>query len=264
MFEPTIACETDRLLAGMKTFAAETGQTLKAVFVDQMRLASNSLAKNFPAKSQGIQRKAVLGDLGNIFIEIDDPLFLENWAGIGERAPARVFKTKSGAVFGVEQAQYNPSGDMSAMDAQHRKYRTKGGRVTKAGSFTRDIGRWKFVNRMVVGKGAVERYARKYLYPRAGAMKSGWLLPSVAPVRSKAPSWVLKARHAVGEQSEYTDQMDLFASGFLKLNNMITYAARQMGLVRIELQKRQRDLKSYAGKRLQQRIAKFNARPNGG
>lgn len=263
MFEPTIACETDRLLAGMKTFAAETGQTLKAVFVDQMRLASNSLAKNFPAKSQGMQRKAIAGDIGNIFIEIDDPLFLENWAGIGEKAPARVFKTKSGAVLGVEQASYNAQGDMTAMDAHHKRYRTKAGRVTKAGSFTRDIGRWKYINRQVVAKGAVARYARKYLFPRVGAMKSGWLLPSGAPVQSKAPAWVLKARHAVGEQSEYTDQMDLFATGFLKLNNRITYAARQMGIVRIELQKRQRDLKTYAGKRLQQRIDKFNSRSNG-
>ena len=114
---------------------------------------------------------------------------------------------------------------------------------------------------MVVPKGAIGKYARKWLFPRAGMMKSGWLLPSAAKLANKVPAWITKARDNTKGWSAFTDAMDADASGFLKLENTVPYAARQGGLLRIELQKRERDLKKYAKLRLEGEAAKFNARP---
>jgi hypothetical protein len=265
--EMTIQVETGQLISAMSRFARETGQTLKAVYEDQIRLASNSLARAFPAKAMAIARKAVLGDLENIFIETgSDSILQSSFTVVGSgTVPAIVFRTKNGAVLGADTAQLNPWGDMEMMKAHHEKYRSKTtGRATKAGAFTRDIGRWKYINRQIVGPGMVKRYAAKVVFPRLGMLKSGWMLPPGAPKQSKVPAWVEKASKQVGVRSQYTDQMDMFASGFLKLSNLLFYAKRQSGLVLIELQKRQRDLKSYAGKRLQGKIDAFNRRAASG
>jgi hypothetical protein len=259
MVDMRINIESEKLVRGMKTFARETGQTLKDVYSDQMRLASNSLAKNFPPKSSAkFKRGIVEKELPNIFTEAPSDFILDSWVTVGT-PPERIFKTKTGAIIGVDKSHYNPDGNIAMMEQHHQANRNaSNGRVTRAGSFTRDIGRWKFINRQIVPKGAIARYARARVFPKLGTMKAGWILPSSSGLTTKADSWVKRAYGNARGASEYTDQMNLFAVGFLRLVNMIPYAARQSGLVRIELQKRQRDLLRKSGRAMGKEIAKFN------
>jgi hypothetical protein len=261
MFDVRISVETGNLMKGMERFARETGRALKEVYQEQMVLASNSLVRNFPPKSMAIGRKAILeADLPNIFTEAPSDFLLNSWVTIGE-TPERIFRTKTGAVIGIDKASYNPSNDQYAMADHHQANRNKSnGRVTRAGAYTRDIGRWKFINRQVMPPGAIKRYANSVVFPKLGTMKAGWVLPAKSGLKTKMPAWVAKTRGRVPNASDYTDQMNLFAIGFLRLENLVPYAARQAGLVRIELQKRQRDLLRKSGRQLELEVAKFNGR----
>jgi len=253
-----IQVEQQKLLDGMKRFAKQTGQALKEVYKDQMRLASNSLVKAFPPRTMGQGRKAIMTDLSNLFIE-QPGSFIESAIAVQGQPTQTIFKTRQGAVYGIDSADYNQSGDHAAMAARHKRFRLPStGRVTKAGALTRDIGRWKFIQRQVVPAGAVKRYARAKVFKRLGMMKSGWILPRGAGIQTKAARWVFEAQAHVGVRSEYIDRMDTNASGFLQLQNRVPYAGRHVGLVRIEVQKRQRDLKRYAGLRLKKQVEKFN------
>jgi hypothetical protein len=261
MFDVRISVETGNLVRGMERFAKDTGRSLKEVYQDQMVLASNSLVRNFPPKSMAIGRKAILeADLPNIFTEAPSEFLLNSWVAIGQ-PPETIFKTRTGAIIGVDRAHYNPDGNQTMMAAHHQANRNKSnGRVTRAGAFTRDIGRWKFINRQVVPPGAIKRYAASVVFPKLGTMKAGWVLPEKSGLKTKMPAWVAKTRGRVPNASDYTDQMNMFAIGFLRLENLVPYAARQSGLVRIELQKRQRDLLRKSGRQLELEVAKFNGR----
>lgn len=253
-----IKVESAKVLAGMREFARRTGQELRAVYRDQMRMSSNSLVRTFPVPTRYAGRQAILDDLNNVFVEAPSTFLLESWEAIGQ-PPARAFKAKGGGVLGVDEAHYNPSGDAAMMAMHHQRYRLKStGRVTKAGAFTRDIGRWKFINRQIVPPGAIRRYARG-VYKRVGMLKSGWMFPTGAGLVTKAPSWVRSARDAVGTRAAFVDRMTPSANGFLQLTNQVPYAKRQIGLVKIELRRRLSDLKRYAGKRLQREISRFNS-----
>jgi len=255
-----INVETEKLQRGLERFARETGQTLKAVYEDQIRLASNSLAKHYHPKTAKMGKLAILKDLQNVFIE-EKPLFvMEAWAGIGGEEPARIFRTSRGAILGIEKTELNPSGDMDFMEWRHKKSRmASNGRVSTAGAKSRNIGRWKYMNRQMVPAGRVAKYAKKRVFPKVGLLKAGWLMPSESGIKNKVPNWITRAGAFRSRLATYGDHMDLFANGFLYLTNNVPYAGKHVGLLRIEIQRRQRDLLLYAGKRLDAKIAKFNA-----
>lgn len=262
--EAKIQVKTERLLASMKYFAKETGQSLKAVFVDQLRLASNSLVKVFPPKTAAVVRGTIMEDLGNLFVEVGDGSFIKEATPLymlGENGPSVTLKTYRGAVLGTEASQYNPKGNIAQMDELHRRNRKRtNGRVVWRTSGTVQVGKFKYVNRMVVGKGKIASYARKVLFPRIGMMKAGWILPDGARIETKAPAWVRKSLRVFGLTGRYSDKMTSDANGFLQETNPVRYSERQAGLVLIELQKRSRDLRRFAGKRLQGAIDKFNGK----
>jgi hypothetical protein len=228
-----------------------------------MRLASNSLAKAFPAKTMGQARAAVIYDLENLFVEIggpflsatDSPIMAKN----ARDSLTVAVRTNRGALLGVDTLDDNRNSDMGKMAELHQRQRSKAtGRVSSAGRLTRDVGRWKFINRQIVGPGAIAKYAKAKVFPKLGMLKAGWLLPSNAPATNKVASWITKARANLGTMASYVDKMDATANGFLQLTNLVRHSPKHQGLVRIEIQKRQRDLLNFAGKRLQKKIDQFN------
>lgn len=254
-----IEVEAAKLMANIRAFAKDTGMTVKAVYLDQLRLASNSLIKSFPPKTANQGRSVIMEDMTSIFTEVGPGAFLqESFDVFGENAPPKVFKTARGAVMGAEIDQFNPRGDISIMHDHHQKYRMKNGRTSKAGSYTRDVGRWKFINRMIVPAGAVKKYAKTKLFPHVGLLKAGWILPANCPVQSKPPAWVAKAGKSVLVGVEFEDKMTPDGNGFLRERNPIEYGSKHQGLIEIELRKRGRDLKRMMKDHINSRFRKYN------
>lgn len=255
--EQFVEVQSYEVLKAIRLFAKQTGIELKDVYVDQMRLMNNHLIRLYPPKTYAQGRRAIKTDLENLFIRPDDFGVVSQWAGIGEGAPPVVFRTSKGAILGVEQRNINLSGDPAKLRAHHQKHRMKNGRVTKAGAFTRNIGRWKYIDRMVVADYAYQRYL-KTVQKKVGMLKKGWI-PKKGTVRYpvKAANYIRNS--SGGEQAEMLDRMNPNASGYLKLENNIDYAYKHPGLVKIALGFRSRDLKKWAKLRVDEMTKRFNS-----
>jgi len=251
----------DEVERSMKRFARAMGVSLKAVYQDQMRLASNQLVRLYPPRTKKKGTLRIRRETGSLFVRLGPKNFVmaKEYQSIGGQPIGHVFETARGATFGVENPFWNLSGNRSRMKAYHKKHRGSNGRSSVAGSWDKRIGRWKFIDRMVVSERAYDNYLKQEVFPKVGLLKKGWIAAS-APFTTKAPAWVKKAKGAPGGgKGEYSDQMDLFANGFLQLKNLAPHAAGRDGLVRIVLRTRLRDMKRFAAKRLDKMIARFNA-----
>lgn len=101
-----------------------------------------------------------------------------------------LFAKKNGDVYGTEKRLFRPNASIEEMEAHHQKYRSRStGRTTLAGSFTRNIGRWKFVDRMVVSGSTMQKYL-KHVLKRVGWMKSGWVPAFRALGGKRVPAWI--------------------------------------------------------------------------
>lgn len=172
---------------------ADAGTLVK----DEARLLLKAIIKLTPPKNLAQGRNAIKQDLfggrniggnqrsrGIFFI-------LQNWMENQEasRNTTRLWTTKKGDVFGVENTKYKPSATISEMREHHfrnRSNRTK--QVSTAGSRDRQVGRWRFIDRVAVGKTA----ARRYLLDAGktvGWMKGGWANSYVA-LGGKVKAWI--------------------------------------------------------------------------
>lgn len=129
-----------------------------------------------------------------IFMALDDGLINSALnTGLYQTENVRLFVRKDGTVYGTERSLFRPEASIAEMDAHHHKY-WKNGRMTSAGSRDRTIGRWRFVDKMVVRKSTMESYLN-YLYDRIGIMAGGWG-KGAQQVGAKLPKIVKK--HASG------------------------------------------------------------------
>ncbi len=104
----------------------------------------------------------------------------------------KLFVTKDGKVYGVEDTFFKPNASIDEMRAHHKKY-FKNGRRTRAGSFTRDVGRWRFIDKMTIGKQSLNNYL-KWIFQRVGLSKAGWVKAGTTFGKvTKIPAWV--SRH---------------------------------------------------------------------
>jgi hypothetical protein len=130
------------------------------------------------AKAQGMAaiRRDLLGGGGGgakfagIFTVLPDAL-IEQAVLYNASDNVRLFVTKTGEVYGTEKALFRPFATVDQMYTHHRKY-FKHGRMSQAGARTRDIGRWRFIDKMVVSQGAMNDYL-KYVYEKVGSLASG-------------------------------------------------------------------------------------------
>lgn len=169
--------------------------------VVQLTPPFNKGVRGSAAKKQGQQ--AITNDLlgkgrtgqrsGGVFTVMDDALLAN--AHVNSTGTVRLFARKDGTVYGTDRRHFRPRASNSEMYAHHQSMRMGNGRVTKAGGFTRDIGRWKFIDHMVVGVSAFKRYQRM-IHARVGMLAAA--LVSIAEARlgplKGIPAWV--RRHA--------------------------------------------------------------------
>lgn len=100
----------------------------------------------------------------------------------------RLFVKKDGTVWATENQYYKPNASIADMDAHHAKY-WKNGRMTSGGAYDKTIGRTVFVDRMVVGKGAMQRWFN-YKKKRVGFLAAGWLDAANKLKVARVPAWI--------------------------------------------------------------------------
>ena len=199
--KPTVNFNREKL----RLAAKELGVSVQFLGYDQARLLglnlvsitapSKKLIKVDGTKPEESERKigegAVMEDLNRIFIVAGNESILDTWDIVG--IPAVAFRTASGAVFGIEKTMIDRSG--TRMAEHHKKYRSpKTGRVSKAGSYTRNIGRWKFIDKLAVDKTAFNRYAKERR-KNVGTLKAGWVKGAVyfaskCNGAANVPTWI--------------------------------------------------------------------------
>ena len=84
----------------------------------------------------------------------------------------RLFVKKDGTVYGTDKSLFRPDASVGDMAAFHRG-KFVNGKMSSAGSRTRDIGRWKFIEKMFVSGGTLDEFM-KAQFARVGIAKSGW------------------------------------------------------------------------------------------
>ena len=138
----------------------------------------------------------------------------------------KLWISKEGRVYATEDTFFRPNASIDEMRAHHKKY-FKNGRRTRAGSFTRDVGRWRFIDKMTVGKQSMKNYL-KWIFQRVGLSKAGWVKAgSVFGKVTKIPAWV--SRHvpsAKGSGKMHKVGPNSYA---ITLTNHIPWSDRIMG-----------------------------------
>jgi len=126
-----------------------------------------------------------------VFVVLDDGLLAANAAQSPNGTTVRLFVKKGGIVYGCDRQFYRPNASTGEMYAHHQSLRRKSdGRVTTAGGATRDVGRFRFINQMVVSRSAYLRY-EKWIHQRVGILAAGFN-PAAAALGFNLPAWIKK------------------------------------------------------------------------
>jgi hypothetical protein len=138
----------------------------------------------------------------------------------------KLWVSKEGRVYGVEETFFKPNASIEEMRTHHKKY-YKNGHRTRAGTFTRDIGRWRFIDKMTVGKDSMKKYLQ-WIFQRVGMSKAGWVRAgSVFGKVTKIPAWVSRhVANARGSGKMHKISQHSFA---ITLTNHIPWSDRIMG-----------------------------------
>lgn len=113
----------------------------------------------------------------------------------------RVFATKTGTVCGADLSQWLPNASVAELRAHHRQNRGKRGRVTMTGQKTRDVGRWRWLNVLVVPEKILKQFISQ-AQRMVGQGKGGWASGFITlGGRMSRSGWV--GRHASAGTCEY-------------------------------------------------------------
>ncbi len=250
---------------GLEKFSEMFGVPIRYLAMDQLRLAVQDLVKFTPPKNEKEGKNRIGKELWAVFMEVDSPDILAEWEAVanGQSFPARVFKLKTGAVFAVESTLIEHSG--AGMHDHHQQYRSKAsGRTTSAGTRTRDIGRWRFVNKMAVTRSAMGAY-RKRVQSRVGFLKAGWL-PAVRALESATgqgitvPGFVKKVWQQRGRVS--LDSMTTRGDGFVSATNAVEWGGPMITRFAVKtMRKRAHDINRgiFRDGRARQIVERYNA-----
>jgi hypothetical protein len=143
------------------------------------------------------------------------------------------------------------------MAAHHARY-FKNGRMTKARDATKDIGRWKFIDSMIVGVGTLSSYVN-FVQSHVGRMKAGWMAAAMRYGATGVPAWV--ARHGTGDGS-FSEQFGK-NGGYLEAvntNKAIGAHNRSSRIVVNAIQSRTRDINAKLQRMMDRRAREWSRR----
>jgi hypothetical protein len=167
------------------------------ILADEARLFLKQAIRLTPPKTKAQGEQAIQDDLSRIFSG-GNKSFLEHVIEITgkDHDIQHWFTNKRGEKYLMDVNYISPDGD--GMYQFHQKNRTKRGRTTTAGQFTRDIGRWKEHNKMIVGYAERDRYFER-TKARVGMRKSGWA-QAYLEMGGKLPKWISdKLKYGLGK-----------------------------------------------------------------
>jgi len=209
-------------------------------------------------------------DLSRIFVPISDASQLSEVTNIGGRdvrifryegqrgGAGRANKGRMGAAWLVDTQDYDPTG--SRMGQHHMRNRVANGRVTRAGSYDRRIGRWKAIEKLHVPMAAYRSYLRELL-THVGKLKASMnagvnLFSRLSNAAGSTPSFV--SRH--GERySAAKDAMTKDGGGYLEARSYLPWSGRFDSLVRFEASLREKDLSTHFEKRMRRLADRWNS-----
>ena len=168
-------------------------------------------------KARETGEKAITGDLigrkrrVGIFGAIGPAMTEEggySWYKTGDNV--RLFVGKDGFAYGTEKTMFRPDASGSEMRAFHKKNFVNG-KASSAGSYTRNIGRWKFLDKMFVSKETLDDYIKSTI-KKVGIAKAGWAncalqLKKVnkGKLTADIPPWVI--RHTADFKNGKTEDL---------------------------------------------------------
>lgn len=142
--------------------------------------------------------------------------------GLYQSNNVRLFVKKDGTVYGTETANFRPDATTGTLHDHHQRY-FKNGRMTSAGGRDRTIGRWKFVDKLVVRQSVYKAYLKE-VYAKVGGLCAGfnaaarvlgvsvpaWIrrhgeMWSTVAVMTSSTRWVVK----ITNKSRFGRQIDL-------------------------------------------------------
>ena len=122
----------------------------------------------------------------------------------------RLFVGKDGFAYGTEKMMFRPDASQSDMRTFHKKNFVNG-KTSSAGSRTKNIGRWKFLDKMFVSKEMLTEYIQSTI-KKVGIAKAGWAncalqLKKVnkGKLTADIPPWVI--RHTADFKNGKTEDL---------------------------------------------------------
>jgi len=265
----------------MTIYGKEYGLTAKEVLQDQMRLWLADLIRSTPPSKKLFDKatwanllaslnvarlsetklgeRAAEADVRRLFVDLDKPKEAQWRILLSGEDQVRVIqdKPRSGGrsiFYGVEADLFRPSASKEEMREQHLKYRGQNGRVTKAGTYTRTVGRWKYVDRMHVKKTALNRYVRE-VKSHVGTLKAAWYAAAQAigfGASIKVPSRLKKLAGSRAEGGG-TNMVTNKGTGFIEAVNKMPYSQEKCDSIASALARtRSKDMEKHFEHRLQQ------------
>jgi len=122
---------------------------------------------------------------GGVFVVLDDDIMAK---ATQKEEYVRLFASKDGKVYGCDTRFYRPNATVDEMFDYHQSKRQKNRKVSTAGGRTRDIGRWKYIDQMVVSTTAWKRYL-KFILARVG-MLAGGFNAAAKQLGISPPAWI--------------------------------------------------------------------------
>ena len=162
----------------MKDYATIREKTIpEAVHLNARLLCVEFARRTQPfGNDQKVGEKAIARDLlgGKKRYGIFAPLtgFMAANAEQYSSGNIRLFVKKDGTVYGTDTAHFMTGATASNLRQIH-KGAFQNGTMSSAGSGTRDIGRWKFINKYFVPGGTLDDYVKSQM-AKSGLAKSGW------------------------------------------------------------------------------------------
>lgn len=153
------------------------------------KAGEKAITRDLLGKSGGSRARA--GLFSPISAVMDDAVFYKKSTNV------RLFVSKDGSVYGTDRSHFLPDATESTLRAFHKKNFVNG-KMSSAGGRTKNIGRWKFVDRLFVDAATLDNYLDATL-KKVGIAKSGWAscasqLKKINKGRLTAgfPKWVLR------------------------------------------------------------------------
>lgn len=150
------------------------------------------------------RRVGIFGAIGPAMTEADG----YSWYKTGDNV--RLFVGKDGFAYGTEKTMFRPDASGSEMRAFHKKNFVNG-KASSAGSYTRNIGRWKFLDKMFVSKETLDDYIKSTI-KKVGIAKAGWANCALqlkkinkGKLTADIPPWVI--RHTADFKNGKTEDL---------------------------------------------------------